>query len=42
MFYENSVTVPRLKRLDAGLSRRRPGLDPKPVRVGLVVDKVWH
>jgi len=24
----------------AGLSPRRPGLDPEPVRVGFVVDKV--
>jgi hypothetical protein len=32
--------VPRLRRLVAGLSPRRPGLDPGSVHVGLVVDKV--
>jgi hypothetical protein len=42
MFYENVVAAPRLRQLDAGLSRRRPGLDPKPLSVGSVVHKVWQ
>ena len=32
--------LPRLSRLVAGLSSRRPGFDPKPVHVGFLVDKV--
>jgi hypothetical protein len=32
--------VPWLRRLDAGLPRRRPGFDPGSVHVGFVVDKV--
>jgi hypothetical protein len=32
--------VPCLRLLDAGLSPRRPGLDPGSVYVGFVVDKV--
>jgi hypothetical protein len=31
--------VPRLRRLIAGLSQRRPGFDPGSVHVGFVVDK---
>jgi hypothetical protein len=32
--------VPWLRRLVTGLSRRRLGIDPRPVHVGFVVDKV--
>jgi hypothetical protein len=32
--------VPRLRRLIAGLTPRRPGFDPGSVHVGFVVDKV--
>jgi hypothetical protein len=32
--------VPWIRRLVAGLSRRRPGFDPSPVRVKFVVGKV--
>jgi hypothetical protein len=38
--WENVVAASILKRLVADLSRRRTGLDPKPVRVRFVVDKV--
>ena len=34
------MSVPRLRRLVAGLSPRRPGFDPVSVQVGFVVDKV--
>jgi hypothetical protein len=34
------TAVPWLRRLVAGLSPRRPGLDPRSVHVRFVVDKV--
>jgi hypothetical protein len=34
------LAVPWVRRLVAGLSPRRPGLDPGSVHVGFVVDKV--
>jgi hypothetical protein len=34
------MTMPRLKRLVAGLSPRRPGFAPGSIHVGFVVDKV--
>jgi hypothetical protein len=34
------MAVPWLRQLVAGLSPRRPGLDPGSVHVGFVVDKV--
>jgi hypothetical protein len=32
------TTVPRLRQLVTGLSLRRPGLNPRQVNVGFVVD----
>jgi hypothetical protein len=34
------MTVPYIRRCSAGPSWRRFGFDPRPVRVGFVVDKV--
>ena len=34
------MAVPWLRRLVTGLSQRRLGFDPRPVRVGFVVEKV--
>jgi hypothetical protein len=38
MWYQSSANMVRW--LDAGLSPRRPGFDPRPVHVGFVVEKV--
>jgi hypothetical protein len=42
IFYKllSEKAVPRLKRLVAGLSPRRPGFAPGSIHVGFVVDKV--
>jgi hypothetical protein len=34
------MSVPWLRRLDTSLSSRKFGLNPRPVHVGFVVDKV--
>jgi hypothetical protein len=37
---DNITAVPWLRRLVAGLSPKRPGIDPGSVHVGFVLDKV--